>query len=239
MKEIQVNIPIPELFLDSTDRPMIEKALQFFHDGADGGMSYYQITNFVLSDKEFPTPASKVFQAVREMYVRFENLVNQQFEFQKVEANAEIKQCECDDLMQQAYQTPLVMAKAKLARVERDQLVMRLEFIKKEAKRQLRELKAFWENHQYYVQQLKPGVNKEVSEPEFWALKALEGDKIMAEWEKTKVGEKPHVLTRQDLDGPMAAMRAEIIERNLKDDILRLKSLPDTPPVSLNGHKEG
>jgi|SRR3990167_3400045 len=246
MKEISVNIPIPTTWMDSqADRDIIQSALKFFEDGTDGGMTHFQITNFVLSDKEFPTIGSKYFQARREIYVRYENLVNQHFEFQKVEANAEIKQCELEDLQANAYQSSLLQAKAKLARVERDQLLMRLEFIKKEAKRQIRELKAFWDNHQYYGKMITPGVTRELTEGEHWITKAKQGDQTLAEWEKTKVGDKPQTITSDALDGPFAHMRQEIVEAHMKDDILKVTAameqakLAATPPMSQNGHKEG
>jgi len=45
------------------------------------GMSAYQITHFVLSDLEFPTPDSKYYQCLREMRTRYESIVSLEQEY--------------------------------------------------------------------------------------------------------------------------------------------------------------
>lgn len=219
MNDITVRMPVPETWLDgSSDKQLIDSVMGFLAQDADGGMSHFQITHFVLNDKEFPTVGAKYFQARREMFVRYQNLVNQHWEHQKVLAEAEIKRCTMEDHVAEAGVGDLSerekrfhTAKAKLASVEHQQLMVRADFIQMEAKRQIRELKAFWDNHQYYGQMLKPGVNRELTEPEHWLT-------------KTKIKGKTAKDISQHLAGPFQSHREAISGAFLKDDILRVQA---------------
>ena len=214
----QLKQTIPQEWLGEEHEQMLLSSLEYFKD-IDAGMTHFQITHFVLSDKEFPTPASKYFQARKEMFARYTNLVNQYHECQVLEAEAELFNVEQMELEKKDLTTsPRARAEWQLANVKRQQKLMRIQFVKKEAARQLRELQAFWQNHQHYGQMLRPGVTRELAEPEFWQALATQP---MHWWDKVRAyvkGEPPRqVQLKEFLKGTkeLAPSRRQVSEQFL------------------------
>ena len=44
---------VPDTWLEEEDRKILRESLSYFDD-IDGGHSFFQITHFILSDKDFP-----------------------------------------------------------------------------------------------------------------------------------------------------------------------------------------
>lgn len=164
-------VPPSEWSETPQDHEILLKSLEYFND-IDGGMTHFQITNFVLNDRDFPTYASKYFQARIEMFTRYTNILNAYYECQITDAEVELLDVSMSEMERKSAITARDRAVAKLLSAKRAQKLMRKEFSKKEATRQIRELKAFWDNHQYYGAMLKPGVTRELGEPEHWVTKA-------------------------------------------------------------------
>ena len=172
MSDITSTFPLPTNWLNTPeDQAMLRDSLQYFND-IDGGMTHYQITMFVLNNIEFPTHASKYYQARKEMFVRYTNLINGYQEVQLLQAEAKLLEAEIEEKWLEK-ETKVRNANIDIMTVKKEQKLMRIEFVKKEASRQLREMKAFWDNHQAYGQMLRPGVTQELAEPEHWMKKAL------------------------------------------------------------------
>jgi len=47
------------------------------------GMSRFQIQHLLLNDVEYPTPAAKYWQCTRELWVRMQNIVHQEFSYKR------------------------------------------------------------------------------------------------------------------------------------------------------------
>ena len=223
---------VPDHWLEGDDRQMLRESLTYFDD-VDGGHSFFQITNFILSDKDFPTPAAKFYQARLEMFQRYTNVVNGYNECRIVEAEAEVLNAELLDLETQSttnVSRPQMMkrlAQVKLLTAQREQKLTRAAFIKKDASRQLRELRGFWQNHQHYAPMLKAGVTRELAEPEKWL--ALANQK-MTWYERIRAlvtGHTPRsVELTQFLQGPMIQARTEITRQFLdpqRERVLQLE----------------
>jgi len=229
---------VPESWLEGEDRAMLRESLSYFDD-TDGGHSFFQITNFVLSDKDYPTPAAKFYQARYEMFIRYTNLVNGYNDCRILEAEAEVLNADLFDLETQSLTNvsrPQMMkrlAQAKLLTAQREQKLTRIAFVKKEASRQLRELRGFWQNHQHYGPMLRAGVTRELAEPEKWLALANEKmtwyDRIRA----LVTGKPPRsVELTQFLQGTLQQDRAVIMHQFLaphREHVLALA----------NGKKEG
>ena len=197
---------IPTAWLGEEHQQMLQASLDYFKD-IDLGMTHFQITHFVLNDKEFPTAASKYFQARKEMFSRYTNLVNQYHECRLLEAEADLLQVDIFEWEEKAAEkvqrgsgrVAKERAEVQLLTVKREQKLMRLQFVKKEATRQLREFQAFWQNHQHYGAMLKPGVTRELAEPEYWQTLA---SAPVTGWEKLKAlvkGDVPRATILKDL----------------------------------------
>ena len=215
---------IPAEWLGPDERGMLTASLSYFDD-IDCGMTDFQITHFVLSDKDFPTAAAKYFQARKELFVRYTNLVNGYQECRELEAemgllDAQIMEIEGKDL------TPTKRALAHLFIVKREKKAVRVAFVKKEASRQVREMQSFWRNHQHYGAMLRPGVTQELAEPEKWSALAAQPIRW---WERVKMlvtGHAPRpVELKQFLNGPMARERQHLSHQLLdpqRENVLKL-----------------
>ena len=218
---------IPTAWLGEEHQQMLQASLDYFKD-IDLGMTHFQITHFVLNDKEFPTAASKYFQARKEMFSRYTNLVNQYHECRLLEAEAELLNVEMFELEETAAQkapqgnrVARERATVHLLTVKREQKLMRIQFVKKEAMRQLREFQAFWQNHQHYGAMLKPGVTRELAEPEYWQTLA---SAPVTRWEKLKAlvkGDVPRAtILKEMLQGHkgLAPSRMHLSQEFLEPD---------------------
>lgn len=110
------------------------------------GMTEYQIKNFVLNKKEFPTEWSRLQQAKLELYIRFKNLILLYFDW--LEAKAKMKLYE--EQIKELSDSPVDQAKKELLKVK----VMREQFkmneIKKVANDKVKECKAFLDTYLKY-----------------------------------------------------------------------------------------
>ena len=66
------------------DKKIVNRAEEFF-EPLHQGHTDFQIKYFFLKDEENPLPDSKYYQAMLEVYGRYENLISQHYEYRKLE----------------------------------------------------------------------------------------------------------------------------------------------------------
>ena len=106
------------------------------------GMSEIQIERFVLNDIDFPTDWGKFKQAKRELWARFEAIVNMMFDYEKTEAEIELLEAQIQKLKRSS--DPEDVAKIRIKRVEIEQKKFRLQVIRKMIDEKIREAKVFY-----------------------------------------------------------------------------------------------
>ena len=208
---------IPAEWLGQDDMGMLKASLSYFDD-IDLGMTDFQITHFVLSDIEFPTAAAKYFQARKELFVRYTNLVNGYQECRELDAEAGMLKVQLMELENNVEMpAPRRIALHHLFSVKLEKKEVRIAFVKKEASRQVREMQAFWRNHQHYGAQLKKGVTQELAEPEKWSALASQPVRWYEKVKMLVTGQPPRpVELRKHLSGAMARDRHHL-SRQLLD----------------------
>lgn len=124
------------------DKALVGKAEKFFAS-LHQGHTDFQIKHFILKDEENPLPDSKYYQAMLEVYGRYENLVQQHYEHRKIEN--EIRLLELDIAEMSSY----VMScdrRQILSDMKRDEITMKklhMKSVEKAVKSICREMKCF------------------------------------------------------------------------------------------------
>lgn len=154
---------------------VINKANSFFGD-LFNGHSEYQIKNFILNDQDFPLSDDKYYQAMREGYVRYEELLNMSFQLRKVEDEIELLNIDLEELQKKNddendFNIRRNEVRKKMIADNILQLVLGKDNIKKRLESTLREMKIFVD-----VVDILKGVKKydnyEEKEKESWDAKA-------------------------------------------------------------------
>lgn len=71
-----------KLILSGQDTSILNEIERFFSD-LQLGMSQFQISHFVLNDRDFPLPFSKYRQAKLELWNRYNSLIDLEYDFKK------------------------------------------------------------------------------------------------------------------------------------------------------------
>lgn len=135
------------------------------------GMSELQIEKFVLNKVDFPTDFGKYKQAKLELWVRFQNIINSYFDYEKTLAEIEYLQAKIEELRREGNKVSL--AKAKIYEVEIERKKFNLEVIKKTVSEKLREAKVFYRVYDRFkhFERLSKDELDEL-EKQFWIEKA-------------------------------------------------------------------
>jgi len=155
------------------------------------GMTPYQIREFVLNKKEYPTEYSRLQQAKLELYVRIKNMITLYFDYLESEARRELYLKKLQDLKEDEPQYKLYQIK-----------IMREEFkmgeIKKVLNDKLVECSAFLETyHKYKELDNLPGEEKDKLIVDTWREKVRQNpvvfdEKFGEEYLKTILSEEEY-----------------------------------------------
>jgi hypothetical protein len=78
----QLVMPDLNLVVGKDNKELCTAVLDMFQT-VPQGMTAFQIENFVLSDKDFPTVDSKWWQAKLELWVRLQNVIQMHYDYRK------------------------------------------------------------------------------------------------------------------------------------------------------------
>jgi len=134
----------------------------------------------VLEDVRFPTPDSKYWQAVLERNVMFQNLCFLYFDYKEKLVDIKIKDAEILNLVE--THTELSNAQAEKLNIQKDRFKMQTEFIKKEARERVREIRDWTE----IIRKLEPEMkyskdNPEEHMPESYLIRFAEQTNLIKE----------------------------------------------------------
>jgi hypothetical protein len=147
--------------------------------GLQLGMSGFQIQYGVLSNKEFPTPDSKYWQCVRELFARYDGVLANNYQYLKTKL--EIEKLEAEKEM---------LGNSKIGDIDKRMKELDIAFKKRQldgmrisCEDTIRQMKKFKELMDEYKKD-KKYETKEEAEPEFWSAKSARlqlagGEKIM------------------------------------------------------------
>jgi len=110
------------------------------------GMTEYQIKNFVLNKKEFPTEWAKLQQAKVELYVRFKNIILLYFDWLEAKAKAKLY----EEQMKALSDSPIDKAKKEIYRVKMLKELFKMDEIVKIVNDKIKESKAFLDVYEKY-----------------------------------------------------------------------------------------
>lgn len=112
------------------------------------GMTAYQIKNFVLNKKEYPTEWAKLQQAKLELYIRFKNIILLYFDWLEAKAKAKLY----EEMMRELSKSPSPVDKAKkeIYRVKMLKEQFKMDEIIKIVNDKIKECKTFLEVYEKY-----------------------------------------------------------------------------------------
>lgn len=186
--------------------------------------SEFQIRNFILNDIDIPTPEGKYHQSVRELYSRYQNLINQSHQYLILKNEIGILKLEAEALGEQLYLNPrhvrLEEIKCELVQLDIDRKnidithkELRLKAIEKNASEVIREMNVFLDVIKVLDSKIGPETRdesglpaRELSEAKYWFNKqyiseAIHNDRARTPFNKLlglPGGQKPQ-LAMDDL----------------------------------------
>jgi len=167
-----------ELVEDKKNKELCDKVFKFFST-VPQGMTKFQIQNFVLCDREFPTADSKWWQAKLELFMRLQNVIQMHYDYRKrrariKELKAKIKECEYRRATStNQFEREIQEARAERLKIDIEENEFAMMLIKKTVRDKLKEMQAFWEMMQALEPHMKYSKeNKDEQEAEFWHTKA-------------------------------------------------------------------
>jgi len=171
--------------VDDNDMPIIDKMHKLFKNMMSAH-SEFQIRNFILNDFDFPTDAGKYHQCVRELYSRYDNLINLSHEYKKTQHEIEIAEIQKERLLRNLSKASddldirEINSLIKMQDIEIEHKMLRIESIKKNASESIREMRVFMdvvETIDKYIPNEFRDANglpdKEKSELEFWVHRQM------------------------------------------------------------------
>lgn len=176
-----------------------------FLDHVAMGMSDLQIKKFVLNDREFPTPYSKMKQSKLELWGRFDNIMQMRFEYEKLLIEVNLHDLRATKLKAKkvledaggvavSSEDPEAQAEARLEELEAARKRYALNVIKKTCTEKLREMKSFYDVYSQFQEldelQEDSQAKKEI---EYWVVRAEQQSKIFEE----RYNLKPEDLQRE------------------------------------------
>lgn len=123
-------------------KDIVNKAEKFF-EPLHQGHSDFQIKHFILQDDEFPLPDSKYYQAMLEVYSRYENLISQHYEYKKTSNEIKLLEFDIEDITKAPVEDK---RKEVMIDMKQDEIALkelRMKSIKKSVESTLREMRCF------------------------------------------------------------------------------------------------
>lgn len=141
--------------------------------GIQLGMSEFQIRNFVLNKKEFPTEFTQFRQAKMELYTRVQTFNDLYYQYRKANAKIKLSEAIIEDLENSNISQKMRDAKIELQEIEIEKNNLSIFNIKKQATEKLNEALTFYETYKKY-QYFEKMSDEEISEHEIesWKIKS-------------------------------------------------------------------
>lgn len=177
-EHIELELPALDLISGKNNNELCKVVFNMFNT-VPQGMTSFQIQNFVLSDREFPTADGKWWQAKLELWVRLQNVINMHYDYRKKVAKIKELSARIEENTDIALESdkPYIANKHK-AISERLQVTIEenefaLVMIKKNIYDKMKEMQAFWDVMQRLENDMKfSKVDKEEQETAFWTAKS-------------------------------------------------------------------
>lgn len=113
------------------------------------GMTSYQIKMFVFNEEEFPTPYAVYYQAVLEIWVRVQTIMNSIMEIKMTNQRGKIKNAEAQSLLSKAkfslFDRSANRERAELVKLEAQSELMKVPFSTIDLETKIKELNVFLE----------------------------------------------------------------------------------------------
>ena len=164
--------------------------------GIQLGMSSFQIYNFVLNKKEFPTEFAQFQQAKMELYTRVQTFDDLYYQYRKANAKMKLAEATIEDLeISTNISQKMKDAKIELQEIEIEKNKLAIINIKKQATEKLSEALTFYEVYKKY-QHFEKLSDKEISEHEIesWKIKSAYYPELLERYGLTPNGflQLPH-----------------------------------------------
>jgi len=178
-------VEIKNLMVLNDEEQSFVKGMHDIFENMQHAHSEFQIRNFILNDIDFPTDAGKYHQSARELYGRYNNLLQKHYEYRttlveikKYELQLKYKEKEISLNTIDEFQLAMTKLDAEIDQIEIERRQAKLVQLEKEAKDVIREMRVFYDAIQTLMKRIpKEFLNKngmpdrEKSEMEFWLSK--------------------------------------------------------------------
>ena len=134
--------------------------------GLQLGMSGYQIKHGVLSNREFPTPDSKYWQCVRELFARYDGVLSNNYKYLMTKLEIEKLEAEKETLPK----SKIGDIECRMKELDIAFKTRQLDGMKLSVEDTIRQMKEFFNLMREYEPDRK-FKTKEESEPEYWQAK--------------------------------------------------------------------
>jgi len=176
--DTQLTIPDLSLVTGKDNKELCNAVLKMF-ETVPQGMTAFQIHNFVLSNKDFPTADSKWWQAKLELWVRLQNVIQMHYDYRKSKAKkrellARIEELQ-DKIIQaeKQYTRDKYSAHSDILQVEIEENDFSMVMIQKGIGDKTKEMQSFWDAMQHLEGQMQfSKEDKEEQEVAFWLAKS-------------------------------------------------------------------
>lgn len=173
MEKNMINMTL-SLFKDKSDVQKLQDIIETDIGKLPIGMSEFQITNFVLNNKEFCNPLFKYRQSKTELFMRIQGFVDSYYQMREAKAHIMLAKGRIEELEANKEQNQKVRdAKIDLQQIEIDKNTFKLDSIEKQAKEKLREALVFYnvfDKYKYLEDLSQEELNK--MEEEGWRIKS-------------------------------------------------------------------
>jgi hypothetical protein len=195
MEEDMMNMTL-SLFKDKSDVQKLQDIIETDIGKLPIGMSEFQITNFVLNNKEFCNPLFKYQQSKTELFVRIQGFVDSYYQMREAKAHIILAEGRIEELKSKTDLNKKVRdAKIELQNIEIEKNNYKLHSIEKQAKEKLREAIVFhntFDKYKYLEDLPQEELNK--MEEEGWQIKSMYYPELQERYGLTVQGqiEYPH-----------------------------------------------
>jgi len=185
-------MPDLNLVIGKDNKELCTAVLDMF-ETVPQGMTAFQIQNFVLGDKDFPTVDSKWWQAKLELWVRLQNVIQMHYDHRKrvaeikeLRARVMEQEVKIKDTLAKDYEVLKAEAIAERLAVEVEENEFSLVMIQKGIGDKMKEMGTFWSAMQDLKGRMKfSKEDKEEQEMDFWTAKSQYDHELMQRYPET------------------------------------------------------
>lgn len=199
---------------DTLDLSKVQELIGINIEKINLGMTPFQITNFVLNKKEFPTPFAQFLQSRSELYLRANTIIDLYFQYRECIAKITLAEGRKEKIEQEEAVSKIKEAKLELQSIEIDKNKLRMQNIKNQIVDKLKETKVFYEvykKNKHFETDSIEDIQK--AEEEYWRIKSAYYPELPARYMLTPQGfmELPH--EKEGLKGLTGLINSTIIPK--------------------------